>query len=145
MLSKEEFVLAVLSASENNRYTPVQIQKIFFILDREIPEHISGPVFDFKPYDYGPFDSTIYQIMEMLIEKGYVSRHGESIEKSRSYSLTTDGRVAGNSHLKTLNDSANSYIADVISFVSKLGFSQLVQAIYKKYPDMKVNSVFSNT
>ena len=133
-----------MSATNTKTYTPVQIQKLFFILDREIPQQINGPMFQFKPYDYGPFDFEVYNSLDRLIERGLVFRQGDSTQKSRTYGLTHEGREAGTVTFDSSFDvEVKQYISKVAEFVSSVGFAQLVRAVYKQYPDMKVNSVFS--
>ena len=47
-----DVVLAVMAAGgAGARYDPVRVQKLFFLIDREIPEFIDGPYFHFEPYD----------------------------------------------------------------------------------------------
>ena len=53
--NEENLVLAALAAGgENATFSPVQVQKLLFVLDREASPHIDGPHFNFIPYDYGP-------------------------------------------------------------------------------------------
>ena len=69
--SKQLFVLGGMAATEEPvRFASIQIQKLFFLFDEKIRK-ASGkmPYFDFKPYDYGPFDKTVYDMIEDLESK----------------------------------------------------------------------------
>ena len=44
-------------------FNPVQIQKLLFLFDREIPEQVGGPHFQFVAYHYGPFDLEVYGVL----------------------------------------------------------------------------------
>jgi hypothetical protein len=44
---------------------------------------------------------------------------------------------------KSADPTAARYLENVVDWVTSLNFSQLVRAIYAKYPRYKVNSVFS--
>ena len=135
-------MLAALSVAGGATHTPVQVQKLFFLIDQEISKHIGGKHFDFEPYNYGPFDRAVYQELEMLAAKGYVEFVPQSTWSS--YRLTEDGQAKGEEYLAKLDKKAVSYIRDVSEFVRSLSFTQLVSAIYKAYPKMRENSVFQH-
>lgn len=140
-MDKRKLVLAALAASATSMHTPVQIQKILFILEKNVSAELGGPSFDFKPYDYGPFDAAVYDQLRTL-------EHEELVTASptqrgwKKYQLTSAGTIAGKAVLAELSPRLSSYILDVSKFVLSLSFAELVSAIYKAYPEMKVNSVF---
>ena len=65
-MTREEFILAAMAPGANYCYSPVQVQKLLFLLDRQIPREVNGPHFHFEPYHYGPFDSSVYSQLEQL-------------------------------------------------------------------------------
>lgn len=142
-MEKEKFMLAVMSLAGNRSLSPVQVQKLFFLLDREISNSINGPYFDFQPYDYGPFDKEVYTKLGELENKELVDVIAP-INSVRRYRLTTEGKEIGDKTFKELPENAQEYITKAVDFVSSLSFVDLVSAIYHKYPEMKVNSVFSS-
>jgi uncharacterized protein len=129
-------MLAALATANGERFTPVQVQKLFFLIDREVARLIDGPHFNFQPYHYGRFDKAVYQELEALSRDGLVDVH------VRPYALTLAGQEAGLVHLNALHPDAKDYIERVSTFVRSLSFSALVSAIYKAYPEMRANSVF---
>lgn len=139
-VTRQELVLAALSAGGRGVwFEPVQVQKLFFLIDREISRDVGGPHFNFRPYDYGPFDSDVYTELERMegtglahIAAGYY----------RSYSLSEQGHARGAELLKGLPGRARDFITRAARWVNSLSFSQLVSAIYDKYPDMKAASIF---
>ena len=60
-LSRENLVLAAFASAGGRRHTPVQAQKLLFLLDREVPS--LGTPFKFIPYHYGPFDPEVYDVL----------------------------------------------------------------------------------
>ena len=140
-LSRKELVLATLALQGNDaELTPVQVQKLFFIIDREIPSLIGGPHFHFAPYDYGPFDREVYREIESLqFESLSLIRTRGS---QRTYQLTSKGMERGVELASRLPYPAQDYIKQIGEFVRRLSFNKLVSSIYKQYPDMSVNSVF---
>ena len=138
-MNREELVLASLAPGNREVYSPVQVQKLLFILDRVAYKVTDGPHFNFEPYDYGPFDMAVYEVLGELSEQGLVK-----ITPGRwnSYNLTASGQEKGMGCLNKLSESYQTYFQSLSDFVMSLSFSELVSSVYKAYPEMKVNSVF---
>lgn len=139
-MDRRDLLLAALTPAAREPYTPVQLQKMIFLIDREIPDLVEGPHFHFQPYNYGPFDKAVYDELEVLECKGYVETIGESTW--RNYRLTKAGQEMGKKTFDSLPPEAQDYINRVSEFVKRLTFRQLVLAVYKAFPEMKENSVF---
>ena len=140
-MTHSEILLAGLAAGgENAMYTPVQVQKLFFLLDREAAAALGGPFFKFVPYDYGPFDQAVYVGIDDLARRNLASV--QNTGRYRVYGLSQAGQIEGRRLLDTLQPAVRQYVANVAQWVRQLSFQQLVAAIYNKYPEMKVNSVF---
>ncbi len=139
-MTKEELVLASLSPANGTPHGPVQVQKLLFLIDRNLSELIGGPYFHFAPYHYGPFDKEVYSTLDVLAGNGGVQI--DCAGGYRCYRLTVTGQQAGEKALETLPEAAGKYIRAASSLVRSLSFGQLVSAIYKAYPEMRVNSVF---
>lgn len=141
MIDKRLIVLASLAASKGIIHTPVQIQKLLFLIDKNVHAMVQGPHFNFKPYDYGPFDQNIYTVLEGLNQEGLVEII-ESGQTWKKYSLTPKGQKLGDDVLNSIESKGRDFIQKISKFVLSLSFPQLVSAIYKAYPEMKQNSVF---
>lgn len=115
-----DYVLAVLSAGNGKTFLPIQIQKLFFILDREIPDQIGGRRFDFEPYSYGPFDSKIYHVLWSLVDKDMLTRERDAAHPYRQYRLTSPGQKRGEQMLLALDQTAQQYVSNVVEFVLRL-------------------------
>jgi hypothetical protein len=140
-MNKQQFLLIALSTGGEADYTPVQVQKLVFLIERNVGAGLGGTGFNFAPYDYGPFDPSIYEELRALKDQGFVvsrtTPRGWPV-----HSLTQEGVRQGKELSKSVDPKILQYIAAVSDFVRKLSFSDLVSAIYKAYPEMKVNSVF---
>jgi hypothetical protein len=140
-MTRSEILLAGLAAGgENATYTPVQVQKLFFLLDWEASAALGGPFFKFVPYDYGPFDQAVYAGLDDLARRNLASI--QNTGRYRVYGLAQAGHQEGRRLLMTMQPSAREYVSNVANWVRQLSFQQLVAAIYNRYPEMKVNSVF---
>ena len=137
-----DYVLAVLAAADGASHEPVQVQKLFFLLDKKIPRLVGGPHFKFEPYDYGPFDSRVYHELDALARSELVEVSTAGYSNRRTYRTTPAGLVRGAELLGTLPDNAVAYIRKLSAWVRSLSFASLVSAVYQAYPDMRVNSVF---
>lgn len=141
-MDREEIVLIVLSAGGNSKYTPVQIQKVFFLVDKLIGDKIGGPFFKFVPYHYGPFDKSIYADLDSLKDKELVLINSTPLSSLKTFSLTDKGIERGQELMTKLGDKERKHIDKLNEYVRKLSFSQLVSSIYKAFPEMKKNSIF---
>ncbi len=141
-MNQKEIVLAALAASKGQSHTPVQTQKLLFIIDQKIPQSVDGPHFDFQPYDYGPFDKNVYSVLNELYNDGDVEILYEGQNNLRHYNLTNQGQSKGKKLLESLDKSASEYICQLSHFVISQPFAKLVSAVYRAFPEMKVNSIF---
>jgi uncharacterized protein YwgA len=141
-MNKSELLLVSLFSGGNAVYTPVQIQKLMFLIDRNIASQLNlSDKFNFSAYDYGPFDSAIYDELRSLKSLGLI----DAIPTNRGwekYFLTQQGLINGEVLQGRIEPHFFDYIKKVSELVRSLTFRDLVSAIYKKYPEMKVNSVF---
>ena len=142
-MTKRDLLLAALAAGAGAEHSPVQIQKLIFLVERNVAADLGGASFAFVPYDYGPFDSSIYTELQALEFAGMAN--SETTDRGwKKYKLTTYGQAQGDTYLATMPGRAAQYIRDVSQFVRRLSFAELVSSVYKAYPDMKVNSVFKD-
>lgn len=145
-MNRREIVLAALAAGEKEKeFEPVHVQKLLFLVDEELGEDVDGPHFDFRPYDYGPFDKAVYEQLEALAEEGLVDIDKNQSTLSKSYQLTGSGQAAANAILAEIEEGDLSFLSLLSDWVRDQSFSDLVSAIYKSYPEMKENSVFSDS
>jgi hypothetical protein len=143
MINKQELILLALSGEQ--LFSPVQIQKHFFLIDKNISSRIGGPFFNFVPYDYGPFDKSLYEELKSLASKGLVDICMTLSSPGRYYKLSAEGQIKAAELSATQDKDVLEYIGKLSDFVRSLSFGDLVSAIYKAYPEMKVNSVFSES
>lgn len=139
-MDRREIVLAALTPGNGALHRPVQVQKLLFLIDRSIADQIGGPFFDFQPYNYGPFDKGVYEVLEELAGDGLVEIVRENTWND--YQLTPAGQSGGDHLLRQLHAPVRDYIVTLSNFVRGLSFTQLVTAIYRAYPDMRANSIF---
>jgi len=141
-VNKKDIVLLTLSASGDNYHSSVQIQKLLFLIGKRVPKIISSPYFDFEPYAYGPFDKEVYEVLEQLNDDGDVEIFYDPVSRLTRYRVMSQGYAKGKEKLETLDSDTQSYLDRLSQCVRKLSFTELISAIYREFPEMKVNSIF---
>ena len=140
-MDRTEYVLAVMASSEGEALNAVQVQKLFFILDRKIPEQIGGARFDFSPDCYGPYDADVYREFETLQERGLALVIGKGLE-CKAWRLTVKGHALALRLQQQLPRPARDYVRRLSEWLRPLSFQQVVSAVYRTFPDMAVNGAF---
>lgn len=138
-MKRTDLLLKIITAANGEAVTPVQLQKIAFLLGMQFADELPDDYYSFQKYDYGPFCVGVYQDAELLARDGLVlitvNQRGGWKEYSASYQ-------AGNVMLDVIPDHITRYIDDTVGWARKLSFQELVRTIYAHYPDYRVNSVF---
>jgi hypothetical protein len=143
-MTRRDVLLAALSNSADQSLTPVQIQKAMFLVAKEAGHLAPKPFYEFEKYNYGPFCADIYSDLDALRLTGFVSCEQMTGSRVRRYRLTAVGHAKSNSAGSKLNPVLGAYLQTVVRWVTSLGFQDLVRSIYKKYPEYKENSIFSD-
>ena len=141
-MERENFVLAALSAGETDPYDPVQVQKLFFLLDKKLTDRIGGPYFNFIPDAYGPYDKEVYTVLRDLEKKNLVAVQEHGFHLSISFRLTSAGFRQGTKEFEKLPEKYRNYLVELVAWMRGLNFTELVSTIYANYPEMSVNAVF---
>lgn len=142
-MNRADLVLAALATAPDAAWQPVQVQKLFFLLDRQAAAGTGGPHWNFAAYDYGPFDRAVYDEIDRLA-LGNLALVNRPPAGMRTFSLTPDGAARGSAALAQLHPSMQLYVQQLSHWVRSLSFQQLVSAIYRDFPEMKENSVFQD-
>lgn len=142
-MDRDKYILAVMSVSKGQEYTPVQLQKLFFLLDENISDEFGGQFFNFEPYHYGPFDKDVYTELEALKSNKLLDIHF-GFNNLKKYKLSEEGQKKGEELFGKLSERSKNYIKKVEHFVITLSFDQLIRSIYAEYPKMKAKSIFSS-
>lgn len=140
---RQKVMLAALACTPCEGFAPVQVQKMFFLFDENISADLGGKQFSFEPYDYGPFDKTVYLELNRLEDLGLVRIYQVNpTAGGRRYCLTPAGQVEGQKHFNRLSKKAQSFMVEVGAWVKTLTFAELVGSIYRAFPHMRERSIF---
>ncbi|MGB6063953.1 MAG: hypothetical protein WBG50_04040 [Desulfomonilaceae bacterium] len=139
-MPRQDWLLEVLKSAEGECLSPVQLQKILYVLGRECQGQV-GPEYDhFTHYNYGPFSTEIYHDLESPTLGRSVKAISRRGQRWREYAITEEG--VRRAEASDIPDNIRVYIKKVVDWARPLSFDQLVRAIYKKYPETRENSIF---
>lgn len=142
-MKRQEWLLLAISESTEG-LTPVQIQKTLFLLGKERGSLVGSGFYKFKPFNYGPFDVQVYRDADELAAQGLVVILNGGTEAVRRYQVTPAGHRAAAELAQGASPDAVEYLKRVVSWVERQSFRGLVEAIYRRYPEQRANSVFAS-
>lgn len=140
-LDKADWTLLAIAAAGRKGLTPAQLQKTLFLVKQNFRNELKD-FYAFEPYNYGPFDKSIYEDARVYAQKGMVKMNGVSGQNWSKYYITTEGAAKAQPLRSNADTNAMSYLEKIVHWAQSLSFPQLISAIYKQYPEYKVNSVF---
>lgn len=141
-MEKKSITLLVIESATDNGLSPIQLQKSLFIIGQSQLPDLPGDFYNFQPYNYGPFCEEVYQDADALAEEGLVFHLPISGQSWCKYVITPKGHNKAEEIKKSINGKLGKYIQETVGWVSSLKFDELLRAIYAKYPDYSINSVF---
>ena len=133
-----DVLLSIITAAEGDPITPVQLQKIAFLVGEECREILPQDFYKFVAYDYGPFCIDIYRDAEKLQEQGSISIDLNSEGRWNEYSAT----FRSNKELAEIPAELDDFIQRAVEWATGLTFRELVSSIYHSYPQYAENSIF---
>jgi uncharacterized protein YwgA len=142
-MERKHWTLLVIDEAGLPGLSPVQLQKILFLIGRNLPTEVGNLYYEFVPYNYGPFDSRVYSDAQHLVNQGLVQMIQVAGRNWSYYAITETGsQMAQHIRETEINDRTAKYITTVVKWVQSLSFAQLLAAIYQQYPEFKAKSVF---
>lgn len=132
-MNKDEFIFKVLSLLKNKNFSPVQIQKLFFLLEKRLDVRY----FDFKPCNYGPYSLRLQNFLDTASSFGKIEL--QNINGIDHYKISQDNTQDTGDFF---DDKKRNLIVQLGDFVKSLSFKELCISIYKEFPEMAENSIF---
>lgn len=141
-LKNRDIMLLVIAAAGDTGLTPVQIMKSLFIISQSGLSDLPSNFYPFFAYNYGPFHPDVYRDVEALVNEGLVLEIREAGRNWSKYAIAPAGLRHAPNLKRQIAGEFFDYINAVVNWVKSLTFTQLLRAIYAKYPEMRENSVF---
>jgi len=143
--SRSNWLLLMIAIAESDGLTPIQLQKALFLLGDKCRGLVGTDFYEFKPWDYGPFDPMVYDDARDLETGGFVSIVPDPGQRWSRYTITGKGAEIAKCLKPQLPAAAIGYAQAVVDWVKPLTFVELARAIFKAYPEMAKNAVFQGT
>jgi uncharacterized protein len=141
-MQRRDVLLAIMGAADGRSFSPVQLQKAVFLIDRNLPGVFDeNSRFNFAPYDYGPFDREVY-VEASALELNELASTAKGSNGYSEYSVTDQGLDRARELLQNLDEKQRAYVVSVVEWVRSLSFAKLVKSIYEAYPETRANSIF---
>lgn len=141
MKPRQQWLLLFLGADGGSyKVDQVRAMKGLFLLSKE-PGHPASALYSFDPYDYGPFDSTVYRDLDALQEDGLVKVTQHLGSRKRDFELTERGKAAFEALKRQTSSEAYEPVAAVKRHVTSLGFSALLADIYGRFSEYRDRSI----
>lgn len=140
--SRMDWTLLAIACADGDPLSPVQLQKVLFLLGREMPAEAGPEFYKFRPYNYGPFDSAVYADAEALTDAGLVTLVPHW--RWNEYAATPEGMARAEQVRAAAPTAAHEYLSKVVAWARGLSFQDLVRAIYARYPDTRAKSIFED-
>lgn len=141
-MERKHWTLLAVAAAGGERVSPVQLQKVLFLLGREMPDAVRSGYYEFRPYNYGPFDSAVYADAQILADEGLININRPY--RWDEYSVTPKGVAVAQRLRDDASPGAVVYLEKVVHWALSLSFQDLVRAIYARYPDTRAKSIFED-
>lgn len=137
-VSPKDWVLIFLSSGFETTEDEPSIQgwlmftKQFFVFVKEVKKELDA-IFNFVPYDYGPYSFILQEDVEELVSKDYIKVINNGDRKD--YFLTEKGREKAEECKKSVPDKTLQTISNLRKEATQLGYSGILRYVYTKYPE----------
>lgn len=117
---------------------PIRLMKGCFIVDQIGPAEWKG-LFAFEPYDYGPFDSSVYRARDDLVGKDLLLRHPAG--RYSQYEISEAGRKRAAMLASSIDKPTADWLRSIGRWVTSKSFTELLREIYARFPDYATKSI----
>ncbi len=139
MMQRTDLLLKIITAANGEPVTPLQLQKIAFLVGMQFQDELPPNYYQFQPYDYGPFCVAVYRDAEFLEREGLITIRRNPRGGWKEYFASY---AAAAKDLHVIPQNIQEFVDRKVQWTREAGFQEVVRTIYKEYPQFKVNSVF---
>ncbi|MDE2855907.1 MAG: hypothetical protein OXN88_17180 [Chloroflexota bacterium] len=137
-VSRSDILLAILAAADGKKLSRGHLQKVAFLVSEEFKGELPADFYRFDKHNYGPFCHDITGDTDMLLYWGWIRSSAGTNGSAETYSIANQVNLDE----IQLAENIKRYIRDTVAWVVDMSFSQLVKAIYLRYPEFLERSIF---
>ena len=138
-MKRTDLLLKIIVAAEGEPVTPVQLQKVAFLVGEKFPSELPNDYYDFEPFHYGPFCVDLYRDAEALEREGLVLINTNHSGGWKEFSASFRSATAD---LSFIPQHISEFIDTKLRWAKEAGFQEVIRAIYNEYPKFRVNGIF---
>lgn len=137
-ISPEDWILAFFYAGPDRNIRKPEINgflmftKQFFVFVKEVRKELD-PIFNFIPYDYGPYSFILKKLIDNLVKDGYIEIR--SSDERKDYILTQKGIDKGKIIFDSLDKKTERNLENLRKEATQLGYSGVLRYVYSRYPE----------
>jgi hypothetical protein len=138
-LTQDDVLLLVADgAADAFPLDPIRVMKGAFLVS-QIGKPEWRSLFSFRPYHYGPFDSSVYSARDRLLSTGLLG----AVPAGRydRYVLTEEGRARVAELESVVGEKDANWFRQIGAYVTTRSFSKLLAEVYEQYPQYAARSV----
>ncbi|HET9154787.1 MAG TPA: hypothetical protein VFN85_11805 [Solirubrobacterales bacterium] len=136
-VDRDDLLLLIAKGAEEGPYPfdAIRTMKSAFIVSRRGLSEWHG-LFDFQPYDYGPFDPSVYRSRDSLLGRGFLQRSG-----GYDACVVTDEGNERVEQLEALLGENADWLKRIGRWACSRSFAQLLREVYSEYPEFAARSI----
>ncbi len=137
-LTPEDWILAFFYAGpDRDKRNPeingmLMLTKQFFVFVKEIKKDLEG-VFNFFPYDYGPYSSVLQNLINKLNKEGYIEI--KTSGERQDFILTDKGVDRAKKVYEKLDEKTKKTLEKLRRDATQLSYSGVLRYVYSRYPE----------
>jgi hypothetical protein len=138
--TREDLMVVLTDGAQGGTFPldPVRLMKACFVTSMAGRDEWRE-LFNFRAYDYGPFDAGVYAARDELIGRGLLERTRTG--RYDSYSLTEEGHRRIGEIEAELDESDAQWLRRVGAWVASKSFNKLLDEIYSRWPEYASQSL----
>jgi hypothetical protein len=138
-VDRQDIMLLIADGADGSYpLDPIRLMKGCFIVDQIGPAEWKG-LFAFEPYDYGPFDSSVYRARDALVGKDLLLRYPAG--RYSQYAISEAGRERAAMLASSMDKPAADWLRNIGHWVTSKSFTELLREIYERFPDYATKSI----
>jgi len=143
MIQPREWLLLFIGLPSGNYDTDqLRVMKGMFLFTKEGPADVHN-IYDFAPYDYGPFATAVYGDLDSLEGQGFIRTLYVMGTNQRVFELTSTGEQQFRDLIGRAPKDALEILGAIKELATSLSFADLLRHVYDKYPDYASRSLMN--
>jgi hypothetical protein len=138
-VGRDDLLLLMAKGAEDGSYPFDAIRAMksaFLVSERGLPEW--QLLYNFRPYDYGPFDSSVYVSRDVLVAGGLLEERPGNYP---SYRLTEAGHARAREIAERMGSASAAWLEGIGKWASSRSFAQLLREVYAEFPQFASRSI----